>query len=257
MHRLFLRPAVRRFGAAVGAATATAGTGLAVAALPIRPTFLFGFGRAKQDVPVEVEETNDPNRYGSRAGAGPGKDGGSGSSELDRLLDELFGRDARDFDPVAALSQAIPQAFWPGWFEELVDERNKGGSHQRGNDTDSALVDWLSSLAPAHGQWWDWTSELARPFSLHLEDRGNTYAMDVKAKGFKKEDLRLRVVDGILQLSGERSAKQESVYGQKSMRHSVRLPRDADIHNIRVKYTNGTLEISIPKTTVGQDLRIE
>jgi HSP20 family protein len=87
-----------------------------------------------------------------------------------------------------------------------------------------------------------------------LEDETG-YDVQVAVPGMNKEDFKVDVDDNVLTVSGERKMKRESrndgvysvetQYGKFS--RSFTLPEDADSAKINAKYTNGILEIRIPK----------
>jgi HSP20 family protein len=86
------------------------------------------------------------------------------------------------------------------------------------------------------------------------EDKGNIY-LDVEVPGMKKEDVKVKVEDKTLTVSGERKLEREEKkegyyrversYG--SFCRSFYLPDYVDSTKIKAKYEGGVLKLSIPK----------
>lgn len=238
-------------------------------------------GSSNGDVPVDIENTRRPatadQAHSSSMGAG-GK-----RSELDDLLDAIFGTDSSKFDPIEQIQRNVPRYLWPSFLEDIVDERQRTGrsrydryresgsaaSAAGSDDITGKLVGFLQDLAPQHAGWWEWASELSRPFHLSLEDRGNEYSMRVMTKGLGKDEVKVRVNNGILTVAGIKTVSQRSGddanYAAQSsaaqhFQQSIRLPTDADIGHIRAKFVNGGLDVVIPKkhnSWRGGDIRVE
>jgi HSP20 family protein len=83
--------------------------------------------------------------------------------------------------------------------------------------------------------------------------------------GMKKEDIQISLEQNVLTLKGERQfektenkngyTRRERTQGQFYRRFN--LPQTADDAKITAKYTNGVLEISIPKKEEGSKKKIE
>ena len=81
------------------------------------------------------------------------------------------------------------------------------------------------------------------------------YEIQVAVPGMSKEDFKIDLNDNYLTISGERKLSKEkneknfhsieTQYGTFS--RSFSLPENVDANNIKAKYENGILEISIPK----------
>ncbi len=73
--------------------------------------------------------------------------------------------------------------------------------------------------------------------------------------GLTKEDIKIRLVDNILEITGEKKTEEnvdrrdylrlERSYG--TFNRTVRLPEGLDAENVTAAFTNGVLEIRIPK----------
>ncbi len=92
---------------------------------------------------------------------------------------------------------------------------------------------------------------------------GYTFRFDVP--GVAKDDIDIRLEDGVLSVSGKRESdsettdgtlhRRERVYG--SFTRSFKLPRDADSDNVTAKYDNGVLVLTVAKHPSAQPRRIE
>jgi HSP20 family protein len=86
------------------------------------------------------------------------------------------------------------------------------------------------------------------------EDKSNIY-LDVEVPGMKKEDVKVKVEDKTLTVSGERKRereeKKEGYYRMErsygSFYRSFYLPDNVDPTKIKAKYESGVLKLSIPK----------
>jgi HSP20 family protein len=85
----------------------------------------------------------------------------------------------------------------------------------------------------------------------------------VEVPGVDEKDLRVTFEDGLLSISGERQFERkeernyhriERAYG--SFTRTFSLPRSVDAAQIAASYTNGVLEVSIPKKDEAQPKQI-
>jgi HSP20 family protein len=131
---------------------------------------------------------------------------------------------------------------------------------------------------------WNWPDEVGRLFwNLgHRSEEGNrnfnfvpvidvaenNEAMTVTAElpGLKKDDIKIKVRDGVLTLSGEKKFEKEEKdkdnyyrlersYG--SFARSLTLPNTVDAANIRAVMKDGVLELSIPKKPEAKEKEID
>ena len=231
-----------------------------------------GIGGSKNNgsnVDVEIDSNNSNQQYSvDSATQSPSKSAGSGS-ELDALLDELFGKKSSQFDPIDEISKSVPRYLWPQFFTDLVDRHQHArysrdsNTHSRyvvdDSDTTSQLLGWLHNLAPAHANFWNWTEELVKPFHLHLQDSGSEYSMRISCKNLSRNDIKVRVNDNVLTVIGEKQysndINNDTIQSQhrsvSAQQQSIRLPADADKHKLKAKYNDNdnALYITIPKLT--------
>ncbi|MEA1995457.1 MAG: Hsp20/alpha crystallin family protein [Campylobacterota bacterium] len=108
------------------------------------------------------------------------------------------------------------------------------------------MPDFVKTGVPATSKW--------SPAVDIYEDKGNIY-LDVEVPGMKKEDVKVKVEDKTLTVSGERKLEKEEKkegyyrversYG--SFSRSFYLPDNVDPTKIKAKYEGGVLKLSIPK----------
>ena len=104
-----------------------------------------------------------------------------------------------------------------------------------------------SGLARPEGGW-------SLPVDLHEGESGFTLQMDLP--GIKPEDVKIRVLDGVLSIEGERRSERpaeangearlgERFVGTFGRRFRLGIPVDAA--NIKATYRAGVLEIHVPR----------
>ena len=112
----------------------------------------------------------------------------------------------------------------------------------------------IHSLAVA-----DWSPEV----DISEDDRG--YLLKADLPEMKKDDVRVTVEDGILNVSGERKTEKEDQkkkfhriersYG--TFRRSFTLPEDADSTKVTAEFRDGVLKVHLPTTTRPRTKAIE
>jgi len=93
------------------------------------------------------------------------------------------------------------------------------------------------------------------PFANLAKKEDSSFHVEVDFPGVKKEDINVKVEDGMLVASAVRSFKNElnrddyyiceSSFGKIERRFT--LPEDVDVENINAEYKNGRLEIELQK----------
>lgn len=96
-----------------------------------------------------------------------------------------------------------------------------------------------------------------KPFNpaVDIFEDENAYGIHIAVPGVQKKDFKVEMVDGKLTISGERKLEDkkegknfhsiESQYG--SFSRSFYLPEDAKEESVEATYTDGVLNIHIPK----------
>ena len=105
----------------------------------------------------------------------------------------------------------------------------------------------------------DWSPEV----DISEDDRG--YLLKADLPEMKKDDVRVTVEDGILNVSGERKTEKED---QKrkfhriersfgNFRRSFTLPEDADSTKVTAEFRDGVLKVHLPTTATPRTKAIE
>ncbi|MDR4988763.1 MAG: Hsp20/alpha crystallin family protein [Bacteroidales bacterium] len=91
------------------------------------------------------------------------------------------------------------------------------------------------------------------PATNIIEDN-DTFVIELAAPGMKKEDFRLEMENNVLSIVFEKKEeeKTEGEYLQREFHmdeftRSFTMPKIADVENIKARYDNGILYVSIPK----------
>lgn len=97
-------------------------------------------------------------------------------------------------------------------------------------------------------------------------EKDNAYHFHVIVPGVKKEELKLKIEDGVLRISGERKSLEESegttihriesTFG--SFERAFRLPKDANNEELTAQYQDGVLTITVQKLekAIARDIEI-
>ena len=105
--------------------------------------------------------------------------------------------------------------------------------------------------------------------AVDVEEKDGKYMVKADLPGLKKKDIHLELHDGYLTLSGERKSeheeKKENYHKieriQGSFQRSFRVPEGVTEKDIKAKYHDGVLELTIPAPKVEKpnaiDVKIE
>ena len=121
------------------------------------------------------------------------------------------------------------------------------------------LKSWFGDI----DTWFD-TDFFSRPLeknwspALDIQDKDGTYLVKADLPGLKKEDIHLELHDGYLTLKGERKYEHtekedyyrriERTYG--TFQRSLKVPKGLTEKDIKAKYRDGVLEVTIPTPKV-------
>lgn len=91
--------------------------------------------------------------------------------------------------------------------------------------------------------------------AVNVCDNEKDYAIEIAAPGMKKEDFKINVENGVLNISAEREENKEEQnknytrreFTYNSFSRSFTLPENASEDNISAKYENGLLKLSLEK----------
>jgi HSP20 family protein len=105
--------------------------------------------------------------------------------------------------------------------------------------------------------------------AVNIKDNTKTFDLELATPGYKKEDLKVNVEDGVLTISCEKKKESEEEkngytrreFNYASFKRSFQLPANADADNVKANFVDGVLKLSIPKTKAlpekkGKEVRI-
>ena len=105
----------------------------------------------------------------------------------------------------------------------------------------------------------DWSPEV----DISEDNRG--YLLKADLPEMKKDDVRVTVEDGILNVSGERKTEKEDQKrkfhrierSHGNFRRSFTLPEDADSTKVTAEFRDGVLKVHLPTTTKARTRALE
>jgi HSP20 family protein len=94
--------------------------------------------------------------------------------------------------------------------------------------------------------------------AVNISETDKTYLVEVAAPGMEKKDFHVKVEEGMLCVSAEKEEKKEvkekdykrREYNFESFDRRFSLPENVDEKNIKAKYEDGVLKITLVKTAV-------
>ncbi len=88
-----------------------------------------------------------------------------------------------------------------------------------------------------------------------IRENETSYLLDIELPGFAKNEIKVSLENGYLTVSGEKTEKEEdknTKFLRKECRLSCRrsyyVGEDVEQENVRAKYENGILTLTVPKT---------
>jgi HSP20 family protein len=114
--------------------------------------------------------------------------------------------------------------------------------------------------------WLDWSN---RNFSetnttlpsVNIVEGGDSYEVNMAAPGLEKKDFKIELNNGVLTISSEKKAENETKngkqftrkeYSYQSFSRSFTLPDTVESEKISAKYENGILKVVMPKKEVAK-----
>ena len=113
-------------------------------------------------------------------------------------------------------------------------------------------------------EWFDGNGLLQRTLTVpavNIEEENNHYKASLAVPGMNKDDFRIDVEGDILTISAEKEEKKEEKdkkytrkeYNYSSFTRNFTLPEEVKKDNIDARYTNGVLELILPKKEVSKE----
>jgi len=105
--------------------------------------------------------------------------------------------------------------------------------------------------------------------AVNIKDNAKSFDLEFAVPGYKKEDLKVTVEDGVLTIASEKKKESEEEkkgftrreFSYSSFQRSFQLPDNADGENVKANYVDGVLKLSVPKMKAlpekkGKEVRI-
>jgi HSP20 family protein len=126
-------------------------------------------------------------------------------------------------------------------------KRNQGGYFP----FRSILSDFFENDGFLFDKMWDKDTMPA----VNISETEKSYEIELAAPGMKKEDFRVKVENGVLNISAERKEEKEEKkknytrqeYNYSSFRRSFTLPENAKEEDLMAKYEDGMLRLKVAK----------
>lgn len=91
--------------------------------------------------------------------------------------------------------------------------------------------------------------------AVNIKEKTKSFEIELAAPGFKKEDLKVTLEDGVLTIASEKerkTEKEEGGYSRKefsysSFSRSFNLPESVDQDSLKAKFDDGVLRLTIDK----------
>ena len=116
---------------------------------------------------------------------------------------------------------------------------------------DSSLFDMLDNF---ERNFFGSSNSTVSSFRTDIRDEGDKFVLEAELPGFKKEDIKLDLKDGILTISAQHTEENEekkNSYIRRERRYGS-FSRSFDVSGIQedhitAAYNNGVLELNLPK----------
>ncbi|TPE45460.1 Hsp20/alpha crystallin family protein [Pontibacter mangrovi] len=135
--------------------------------------------------------------------------------------------------------------------------RTNGGAPVR-----SVFSDFFSDVDRFfENDFWGMPSRMGRQMmanvpATNIRENEKEYSIEVAAPGMKKDDFNIEVNEGMLTISSQREEEKKDEqenftrreYNYSSFSRSFRLPESVKQENIKARYQDGVLHVSVPKS---------
>ena len=90
---------------------------------------------------------------------------------------------------------------------------------------------------------------------VNIRNMDKEFKVELATPGYKKEDLKVAITDGVLTISSEQKTEKENdqdgwkrrEFSYNSFSRSFQLPENADADNVKAAFTDGVLTLNIAK----------
>jgi len=111
--------------------------------------------------------------------------------------------------------------------------------------------------------WFLAESELLTPVKFHLSESGEQLIARAEVPGFNRGEIKVSLEPHRLSISGKAGEGHQSGKQDHSHRHAqlmfrvIDLPCEVDLSTAKATFTDGTLEVMMPKAAPAKSLRVE
>ena len=100
---------------------------------------------------------------------------------------------------------------------------------------------------------------------IDVKEQGDAYKVHAELPGIRKEDIHVNIDGSVVSISAERKQEKEVKEGERVLRteryfgkvsRSFQLAQEIDEAQVTAKYTDGVLELTLPKKAATQARRI-
>jgi HSP20 family protein len=111
---------------------------------------------------------------------------------------------------------------------------------------------WLGSAGRGLGH---------RYLRLNVRDEGDAYVLTAPVPGLKAEDLKIQVLEDVLQIEGEFPVDEAEYLLREipggAFRREIRLPSALEADNVEAKISDGILTLRLPKAETSRPRKIK
>jgi HSP20 family protein len=101
--------------------------------------------------------------------------------------------------------------------------------------------------------------------AVNIKDNTDHFAIELAAPGYRKDDLKVNLRDGVLTISSEKKAESEEEkkgytrreWSYASFSRSFVLPENADADSLKAKFDDGVLKLTLKKTKVEPESKVK
>lgn len=98
---------------------------------------------------------------------------------------------------------------------------------------------------------------------VNIRNLDNEFKVELAVPGYRKEDLKVEVAEGVLTVSSDNKEEKESTqdgwkrreFRYNSFSRSFQLPENADADKVNADFKDGVLNLSIPKKAEAKPTR--
>ncbi|MBT4376493.1 Hsp20/alpha crystallin family protein [archaeon] len=81
-----------------------------------------------------------------------------------------------------------------------------------------------------------------------LKNTEDEYLIQTDLPGFKKEDIKVKASEGMLEIIAKRESKKDEVFERRSFNQKYSLPKDIDLDTVpKAVYENGVLKLTFKR----------